>query len=84
MNFQFYYPNHFISEEMAISFLKSKNIELEEGQSINSVSIQVHKNIEHNPLKITFSITYQGGGKFHYFNFLDYFAWFEINKSKYI
>lgn len=84
MNFHFNYPNEFISEEMAIAFLKSKSIELKDGERIYSVQIQVHKSFEHYPLRITFQISYQGGGKFHYFNFLDYFAWFEINKSKYI
>lgn len=84
MNFHFNYPQDFISDEMAIAFLKSQSIELKEKQYINSVQIQVHKNKPNLPLCMTFHVTYQGGGKFHYFDFMQYYNWFEENKFKYL
>ena len=84
MEFYFNYPNDFISEEMAIAFLREKKMLLKEGQKINAVMVQVHKNFKEAPLRITFSITYQGGGDFKYFNFMEYYNWFEDNKFKYL
>lgn len=84
MDFYFNYPSDFVSEEMAIAFLREKKVLLKEGQKINTVMIQVHKNLISAPLSITFSITYQGGGEFKYYSFEEYYNWFEENKFKFL
>ena len=93
MKVEFMFGTHFVSEIMAIDFLKTKNHLLRNNENISSSIIQVHHNKENSPLYITLhtywkegrigTVGYTEGGRMFAFPFIDYYNWFEENKSKY-
>lgn len=93
MKVEFMFGTHFVSEKMAIDFLKTKNRYLENNENVSSAIVQVHHNKENSPLYITFHIHWQKGemgrvgytcgGRMLEFSFIDYYNWFEETKSKY-
>jgi hypothetical protein len=66
---------------------------LKNNENISSAIVQVHHNKENSPLYITFHtywkkleigmVGYTEGGRMLEFLFIDYYNWFEENKSKY-
>lgn len=93
MKVEFMFGTDFISEKMATDFLKTKNHLLERNENVSSAIVQVHHNKENSPLYITFHtywqngkigrVGYTAGGRIWEFPFVDYYNWFEENKSSY-